>query len=1000
MGVAASLYTHQIANVHRVLTDVRVRHLLADEVGLGKTVQALMILNALRFQRSNLTAMIIVPDRLVPQWRDEILTRAHTAPFDGNNRVEAGQYIRLAWEDQLRQTNGQGTPRLSLSEINPEEFDVLVVDELHRLRADLQERIVRVAAGFEHLLVLTATPALQHVERHAQLFALMEPERTTISRQRVASSTQGLRDSLSAADDLSKWPDWAAQAIVDDLLKRDRSAAELSDESDRAATAMSDCAYRRFIRTRRAEFSQVLPRRRHYPIVVEPLGAEVKRQSLMWQYFSYLGELHQRFDPVLLAKRAILSPPSLEQRVDFLRRKGHERGDLLERVKPLVHRKQGDSRADALVDLLAEVWSRDPAERVLVAAQDNLTVDYLFELVQARLPIIGPLNERVPLVAARVRQGMTTEAVEDLGGFGNETNENLEEFQRGDAQVLFAPEAAQVGLNLQCARLLVLYSVPWRPEEVEQWIGRLDRIGNVSAFSDEGEAKTIDVYTIVQHGLVDEKVVTVLQRFHVFEHSVNLDGDHLGEVASLIESAALRSESISWHELEEKTEVMAAEDELQELTSPLRRHLPWTTSYATDLRRYLEDLAPTPPVLQQHAAHPGTGPRSWDRAFEGMQKLLRRTGEYHIRWNIDPAGGRFQTLWYTFGDWGMHGHREVLSRVVFPFGADPGHERNPINAFAFITRRGDIETPPRRQVMLEIDGQSKRRQLRFLNFGDVLHDELVRGWLPDSSAYHELNVNLFDDHAYWELGNPGIYLLRASTLDPAVAINSHQVKEHAWHAIELAATRTSKDRLQGVLGPFVNRLICAIEADVRWIRDQLGATLVWDLRRAIDQRWVNTGIEEAQALLNPLAHGHEGLPTTSPLYLSPEEKISVAQEFGRMRATGMGLARNTWSHLFPSFARAIDRRLCIIKGEASDAVTIAVNNLLSAEMALESALGRGNRAQITRAENECDSAGDILAMTKTLWEERVRWLCECRNKVQEIVPKEWLTAVLRVRRTH
>ena len=62
-GVAAFLYTHQLANVFRVLTDLRVRHLLADEVGLGKTVQALMILNALRYQRQDLRALVIVPRR-------------------------------------------------------------------------------------------------------------------------------------------------------------------------------------------------------------------------------------------------------------------------------------------------------------------------------------------------------------------------------------------------------------------------------------------------------------------------------------------------------------------------------------------------------------------------------------------------------------------------------------------------------------------------------------------------------------------------------------------------------------------------------------------------------------------------------------------------------------------------------------------------------------------------------------------------------------------------
>ena len=153
-----------------------------------------------------------------------------------------------------------------------------------------------------------------------------------------------------------------------------------------------------------------------------------------------------------------------------------------------------------LVDLLAEIWSRDATERVLVAAQDNLTVDYLFDLVQARLPVIGPLRRRVPLFAARIRQGMATEAVGDLGGFGNETVENLESFQRGEAQVLFAPEVVREGLNLQCARILVLYSVPWRPLEVEQWIGRLDRIGNASTFPTDGEAGTVDIYTIVAQG--------------------------------------------------------------------------------------------------------------------------------------------------------------------------------------------------------------------------------------------------------------------------------------------------------------------------------------------------------------------------------------------------------------------------------------------------------------------------------------------------------------------
>ena len=139
LGIAGSVYTHQIANVLRVLTDVRVRHLLADEVGLGKTIQALMILNALRRQRRNLRALVIVPDRLVPQWRDELMTRAHTAPDE--QYAWRGQYVRLAREDQLRQRDASGAPKLALTDIDGTRYEVLIVDELHRLRADVQDRM-------------------------------------------------------------------------------------------------------------------------------------------------------------------------------------------------------------------------------------------------------------------------------------------------------------------------------------------------------------------------------------------------------------------------------------------------------------------------------------------------------------------------------------------------------------------------------------------------------------------------------------------------------------------------------------------------------------------------------------------------------------------------------------------------------------------------------------------------------------------------------------------
>ena len=746
------------------------------------------------------------------------------------------------------------------------------------------------------------------------------------------------------------------------------------------------------------DYSGVLPERRHVPIVTEPIGAEADRQALMWQYFAYLDELTRRFDPVLLAKRVILSPPSLEQRVDFLRRKGHERGGLLERVKPLVHRSQGDSRLDALVDLLAALWRRDPAERVLVAAQDNLTVDYLFEIVPARLPLIGPIGKEVQLKAALIRQGQTEEMLEDLGGYGNDTVINLDAFQRGDAQVLFAPEKAQVGLNLQRARVLVLYSVPWRPEEVEQWIGRLDRIGNAAAFSADGEAKYVDVYTIVQRGLVDEKVVTVLQRFNVFEQSVNLDGNHLEEVAQRIEEAALNPESVSWEGLESATEAMAVEDEVKELDSSLRPWLPWTVGWAKSLRQQIDEMRPVAPVLVDLSERSSAGPRSWGRAVEGMIKLLKHAGEYHIRWNDDPHGGRFRTLWYQFGERGMYGNIEVRSQVVFSFGADPAHERSPKNAYAFITRRGDIESPPRRRVTMMLNGSQVPRPLHFLSFGDPLHDELIKGWLPKAGLTRTIGVTLFDDHTFFSYGEPGLYVLRLSVLDPAAALMGRGVDEVSIETMAQAVSYSQPEMLPELLKPYIQQLYCCLEADSRWIRAQFPAELRLDGLCHSGDQWTTIEAEALRALLNPMAHKQDGVPCAFPWKPTTGDTDSASAAFKRLRAADELAASIAWSHRFPSFERSLALRRDTIIEEGLDAELLAGLELEDARRRLEHAGENGNRAQISRAESALAAKADALEVTRVLWAERVAWIDEIATAIRDLLPSERLTAVIRVRR--
>lgn len=989
-GVAASIYTHQVGNTMRVLTDVRIRHLLADEVGLGKTVQALMILNALRHQRPNLKALVIVPDRLVTQWRDEILTRAHSAPV-GEDAREASQYIRLAWESQL------GTGDWSLADIDPRRYHILVVDEIHKLTTELQSRINRVSEDMQHLLILTATPSFQDVRRHAQLFTLLEPERSSVARYRSREERGLPCDSDEGSTEIGETE---AADIVRSMFDRDRIALENSTEHGWSRAALSDCVYRRVIRTRRADFRGVLPARRHLPQVIEPLEAESERQGLMWRYFEFLDTLSLKLDPVLLAKRVILSPPSLEQRVDFLRRKGHERDGLLEQVKPLVNRKAGDSRVDALVDLLNAIWTANPEERVLVAAQDNLTVDYLYETVGARLAEVGPLDTRRKLVAARIRQGMMTDAVDDLAGIGNETSENLEAFQRGDAIVLFAPEAAQVGLNLQCARVLILYSVPWQPEEVEQWIGRLDRIGNKAAFSTTG-AKTIDVYTIVQRGLVDEKVVRVLERFRVFEHSVNLDGKHLAVVSRAIEEAALHPDRVDWNRFESDTERMAQEDSAHDLSSPLQKHLPWTPSAAVALRAALDSATPFQPNLTDSASPVRSGLKSWDRAFEGMLKLLRIAGEYRIRSNADRDEYPFKSLWYSYSEPGLQGQREVLSKAPFSFGPDPFYQRSPENAFCYITRRSQIETPPRRVVGLVLDDRIVDRPLRFLGFGEQLHDELVESWVGFLRDHigGTINIGLPATHPFFsQVAQPGAIVLRVTDLSPLSGLDPRLEERRSMEAVTAAALRTSRDRVSELILPFISRVRCAIEADSRWLVAQLQPCFSIAGARKIPGGWETIASEAVFDLLNPMLVDKATLASATVQAFSPEMARSAEAGSAFLRGGDEVAAELAWAARLPSFRESTETRISVLNREREDELTLRnLEHRIASERA-QAAVERGNKLQAHRAEAEVGLAEDRMTMTRVYWDRRLNWLHRCSETVQSTRPQERAVQVVRVLR--
>ena len=291
------------------------------------------------------------------------------------------------------------------------------------------------------------------------------------------------------------------------------------------------------------------------------------------------------------------------------------------------------------------------------------------------------------------------------------------------------------------------------------------------------------------------------------------------------------------------------------------------------------------------------------------------------------------------------------------------------------------------------------RPLRFLNFGDALHDELIKGWLPKSNVLVTLDVMFFEDHAIWENGVPGLYLLRLTTIDPADALISRGLEEKTLRAVAMAATSCDPERLLILMRRFKKAARCALEADVRWLRGQFTACINLDMWLSEQGSWVQVEAGVAAALLNPMAHERAGIPRARELRAAEADRVAVDVELTNQRQADATAARSAWSQRFTGFKESLAARLTVVDEEGQDANALAIREVQQAEEALEVARERGNRAQITRAENVRDFASDTLRMTRTFWEERVRWLQECEEEIRVVRPQEKLTALMRVRET-
>lgn len=596
-----TFYAYQFKPVLKFLESRRHRLLIADEVGLGKTIEAGLILTELRKRRPLKRVLIVPPSHLIPKWRDEMRNRFDLQfdIFDSRRLLDfLRTYEREGDETPLRAIVSLQTLRgirvLEQWESVEPPLDIVIFDEAGRLRnASTRSHSVAeiVSANADAVLFLTATPVQTSDEDLFNLLHLLEPdefgsydvfrERLQVNRyvletlRLLARRGRGPEQALETLrkveqTSLARW--FSGNPLYLDVLERLRALHEPTRrdliELQRDVNGLGILAHI-VSRTRKAEAHQDRPVRRARVVRAEATPAEREfydkvTETCRAAYARSSGNTLAAF-ATMMPQRQVAS--SMVAMIDYcLERQrsreediGPEDSDLIPEDFEVDDTKPRGSGIDwgGLGDLQA--W------RTRLAKHDSKwetlktkVLDVLArEEPKGKVIIYAFFKRTLFYLEERLKQAGIRTVV--ITGDVPSVPDDPEKDERGkrldlfrddpSVKILLSTEVGDEGLDLQFAHILVNYDLPWNPMRVEQRIGRVDRIGQRSDH--------ISIINLSMPGTIEDRMLERLyMRIRIFEESIGDLESILGEEVRHL-SAELFSRTLSPEEQERRIEQTA-----------------------------------------------------------------------------------------------------------------------------------------------------------------------------------------------------------------------------------------------------------------------------------------------------------------------------------------------------------------------------------------------------------------------------------------------------------
>ncbi|MCH1984713.1 SNF2-related protein [Achromobacter xylosoxidans] len=516
---------HQLYALNRAVGQDRIRYLLADEVGLGKTIEAGLVLRELKLRGRAKRILVVAPKGLVRQWQAEM--RQHFGePF---HFVEPSSLAALR---QWRGDNAEDNPwRMhdqvicaldsvkplesrrgwSLEQIqtyNRERFedlvsaawDLVIIDEAHRMGGST-EQVARyklgaaLAEASPYLLLLSATPHQGKTDQFMRLMQLLDrdtfPNEGSVSRERVQPFV--IRTEKHAAINAEGQP-----------LFRPR-LTRLHAVAWQARHAAQQQLYEAVTDYVRHGYNQALAaKQRHVGFLM------ILMQRLVTSSTAAIRATLEK-------RQAVLDTPQTQARLfenlsadEWADLDGEAQVDLALQANGLELEKSEvetlltlarsteaagiDAKAESLLELIYKLQQEeaDPALKVLVFTEFVPTQAMLTDYLESRGFAVATLNGSMDMEAR---------------------TQTLQKFAK-DARVLISTDAGGEGLNLQFCHVIVNFDMPWNPMRIEQRIGRVDRIGQKHVV----RALNFVLEDTVEHRVrqvLEEKLAVIAEEFGV-----------------------------------------------------------------------------------------------------------------------------------------------------------------------------------------------------------------------------------------------------------------------------------------------------------------------------------------------------------------------------------------------------------------------------------------------------------------------------------------------------